>query len=294
MPSFKRRASVIDAGSVDVPSKEPEGPEGEVEPTQALALAEEAEAEAAEAEAVAAAAHARARAARLRRQAQEAEEAEAAEKAAAEAEAAEATEKAAAGTDEVDYDAALDELEPDADAEAPVKEKGSVRRHLRLPLPTWKGVAVTLMALLTLAGIAASSYMVYLHRQETATQQRTAEYVAAGRQSVVTLMSLDFNKAQADVQRIIDNSTGEFRQDFQDEAANFAKVAQDSKVITQVEINSAAVKTMTDTTATVIVSATSRITNSQGAKEDPRSWRLSVDLAREGDQIKMSKVEFVP
>ena len=51
---------------------------------------------------------------------------------------------------------------------------------------------------------------------------------------------------------------------------------------------------MTDDTAIVLVAASSRVTNSAGAKQEPRSWRLRVDLQRDGDQIKMSKVEFVP
>jgi len=42
------------------------------------------------------------------------------------------------------------------------------------------------------------------------------------------------------------------------------------------------------------VSASSRVTNAAGAKQEPRSWRLSVDVNRDGDQLKMSKVEFVP
>jgi len=51
---------------------------------------------------------------------------------------------------------------------------------------------------------------------------------------------------------------------------------------------------MTDNSAVVLVSASSRVTNAAGAKQEPRTWRLSVDLERVGDQIKMSKVEFVP
>ena len=44
----------------------------------------------------------------------------------------------------------------------------------------------------------------------------------------------------------------------------------------------------------VLVAAASTITNAQGAKDDPRSWRLIVSMARDGDQIKMAKVEFAP
>ena len=112
------------------------------------------------------------------------------------------------------------------------------------------------------------------HRQQAADQQRRAEYSAAARQSVVTLMSLDFNKAKDDVQRIIDNSTGGFRDDFKKQADDFITVTQESKVITEVTVNATAVESMTDDTAVVLVSATSSVTNSAGAKQEPRSWRL--------------------
>lgn len=71
-------------------------------------------------------------------------------------------------------------------------------------------------------------------------------------------------------------------------------MARASKVITEVTVNSVAVESMTENSAVVLVAASSRVTNSEGANQEPRTWRLSVDLQREGDQIKMSKVEFVP
>ncbi|MGZ5391985.1 MAG: hypothetical protein ACXWD3_09100, partial [Mycobacterium sp.] len=158
-----------------------------------------------------------------------------------------------------------------------------------------KIVAMTLAVLGTAALITVSVLMVNQHRKAVATQQLGAEYQAAGRQSVVTLMSLDFNNAEADVQRIIDNTTGQFQKDFQDQQADFIKVAQDAKVITDVNVTATAVESMTPTSAVVLIAATSRVTNSSGAKQEPRAWRLSVNLERvDGGQVKMSKVEFVP
>ncbi len=157
-----------------------------------------------------------------------------------------------------------------------------------------KIVAITVGVLGTAALVAASVYMVRQDRQADDGQRLNAEYAAAGRQSVVTLMSLDFNNAQDDVKQIIDNSTGQFKKDFEDQSADFVKVAQDSKVITDVTVNSTAVESMSQDSAVVIVSATSRVTNSAGAKQEPRAWRLSVNLQRDGGQVKMSKVEFVP
>jgi Mce-associated membrane protein len=107
-------------------------------------------------------------------------------------------------------------------------------------------------------------------------------------------MSLDFNKAQENVQQIIDNSTGQFKTDFENQADDFVKVAQESKVVTDVTVNATAVEKMSPDTAVVLVAATSRVTNAAGAKQEPRAWRLSVNLKREGGQIKMEKVEFVP
>ncbi|HYZ69847.1 MAG TPA: hypothetical protein VE666_18965 [Mycobacterium sp.] len=308
MPSFRRRASVIDADRVDEP---PQDPGKSADAAEALALAEEAEAEAAEAEAIAAAARARARAIRLRRQARSASSEVAAdtdidktETAETETEAADAESEAADVVAEpleaTEVDEASSEIDGSRDgskqddADEPVQhEPAGERRRSRLGR-ILKVVVSAVAIACTAALITLSVLMVVSHRHEAADQQRRAEYAAAARQSVVTLMSLDFKKAKDDVQRIIDNSTGQFRDDFKNQAEDFIKVAQDSKVVTEVTVNATAVESMTNDSAVVLVSATSRVTNSAGAKQEPRSWRLAVNLQRDGGQIKMSKVEFIP
>ncbi|MFG1932556.1 hypothetical protein ACGFK1_18220 [Mycobacterium sp. NPDC048908] len=284
MPSFRRRASVIDADRVDEPPREPDRA---ADASEALTLADEAEAEAAEAEAIAAAARARARAIRLRRQAQSA---------GADAEAPDAP-KPAVADDEPQASVAVELTEPTVavgdDAAADVTAE-PVGKRPSLVLRVLKVVTTVVAIAATAALITLSVLMVISHRQQAAEQQNRAEFTAAARQSVVTLMSLDFNKAKEDVQRIIDNSTGQFHDDFKNEAEDFIKVTQDSKVVTEVTVNATGVESMTDNSAVVLVSASSRVTNAAGAKQEPRSWRLSVNLERVGDQIKMSKVEFVP
>jgi Mce-associated membrane protein len=304
VPSFRRRASVIDADRVDEPRQEPER---SADAAEALALAEEAEAEAAEADAIAAAARARARAIRLRRQAKAAGSGAPAQvEATAAAETEVAADDIAAAADDVETDAADAETEASDVAAEPIEatevdeaeesetgEPDRKRRRWRLG-GILKVLAAAVAIACTCALITLSVLMVLGHRHHEAENQMRAEYVAAGRQSVVTLMSLDFNKAKDDVQRIIDNSTGQFRDDFKNQADDFIKVAQDSKVITEVTINATGVESMTKDSAVVLVSATSRVTNAAGAKQEPRTWRLSVNLQRDGGQIKMAKVEFVP
>ncbi|BBX01498.1 hypothetical protein BST36_15725 [Mycolicibacterium moriokaense] len=305
MPSFRRRASATDTDHVEEPADKVEdevdemvedtvedtvddtADDSEVDP---LTLAEQAEAEAAEAEARAAAARARARAIRLRREAEEAKKARA-EKAEAEAESKTEADTVVAEPDNA-TEADTDTAEDDVKKEDGEEDAAPKRRRWGLVL---KIVAMTLAILGTVALLAASGYMIVQHRKEVDLQKLNGEYLAAGRQSVVTLMSLDFNKAQEDVDRIIANSTGQFKTDFENQAEDFVKVAQESKVVTDVTVTAAAVESMTPNSAVVLVAATSRVTNAAGAKQEPRAWRLSVNLERvEDGQVKMSKVEFVP
>jgi Mce-associated membrane protein len=238
----------------------------------ALALAEQAEAEAAEAEALAAAARARARAIKLRR----------------EAEAGAETDPEASQTDEV--------AEAAEAAETPHEAEPARLTRRRLQAPNLSGLARWLGAagiVATCGLLAASGWMLWHHHTVLAERQRSAAFVAAARQGVINLTSLDFNKAKEDVQRVLDSSTGEFRDDFQRRADDFAAVVKDSKAVTEGSVAATAVESMSKDSAVVLVLANERVTNSAGAKDDPRAFRFRVSVIRDGDQLKISKVEFV-
>jgi Mce-associated membrane protein len=141
---------------------------------------------------------------------------------------------------------------------------------------------------------AAAGAVWWQHRETAQNQQRSAEFAAAARQGVVNLMSLDYSTAKDDVGRLINNTTDDFRKDLESTRDDFIKVVQDSKVSTTCTVNATAVQSMSVDSAIVLVAATSDVTNTAGAKHDPRTWRLGVTITRDGDQLKMSKVEFVP
>jgi Mce-associated membrane protein len=263
----------------------------------ARALLEEAEAEAAEAEALAAAARARARAARLRR--------EALAEAAQTPEATETTEAAETpDTEEPSSDAAdaadtaedsgaqSDEDAPEETVEAAEPESRPSRRRLRLPSlsATLKVAAVVLI----LGFVGVTGYMAWQDHEATERSRRAANFLAGARQGIINMTSLDFNHAKEDVQRVIDSSTGQFRDDFAQRAKDFTSVVEQSKVTTQGTVNAAALESMDGNSASVLVSATSKITNAAGAKDEPRVFRLRVTVTEDGGQYKMSKVDFVP
>lgn len=239
-------------------------PESETPDADGAASAEAAEAAAAEAEARAEAA--RARADELRR-------------------------KLAAGSDapEVDETIIDDEL-----VEATDDEPAEVPPAKKRRLPGRAALAASLVLVAVAGLLGATGWMLWEHRKADAERHRTAEYAAAARQGVVNLMSMDYAHAQESVQRVIDDSMGRMKTNFEDTSKDLIKALQDSKMVTKVTVNDAAVESMDEETATVLIAATSHREGPNAPKEDqqPRVWRVVVTVQRDGGQIKMSDVEF--
>jgi Mce-associated membrane protein len=198
---------------------------------------------------------------------------------------------------EADEDAAADAADESEDAEpAPdATEADAVptkRRRLRRPGVKALTAAVAVLAIIGLLSV--TGYLLLQHRDAEAKRHRTAEFSAAARQGVVNLMSMDFNQAKESVQRVIDDSTGKFKSNFQDGSEDLIKAMQQAKVVTKVTVNDAAVESMDKDSATVLVAATSQRVGPDAPKEDqqPRVWRVVVSLQRDGDQLKVSDVEF--
>jgi Mce-associated membrane protein len=146
-----------------------------------------------------------------------------------------------------------------------------------------------LATLLVLSGL-------MLHHLHGAAQreQHIAEFAAAARQAVVNLMSLDFTKGEQDVQRVINTTTGQFRDEFLKTKDDVLKVMKESKVVIKIDVKVVGVESMTDNSADVLVAATSRVSSSTSAQQPPHAWRLGVTVEKDGGALKMSKVEFIP
>jgi len=246
-------------------------------PSDADALLEEAEAEAAAAEAVADAAKARARAARLRREARAAR-----------------LRREALGVPEPTDDYSDDEYydgDYDDDYEEDYDERLTEQTGWRRRMPMIAAVAAIVL-IVCFAG--ASVYMVFQHRDNAQHHQREAAFVEGAKHGVLNMISLNYNKAKEDVQRVIDSSTGQFKDDFQRSANDFIAVVTQSKTITEGTVNAAALESIEEDSAVVLVAATSQVTNAPAGKDEPpKVWRLKVTVAEVGGQYKMSKVEYV-
>lgn len=150
---------------------------------------------------------------------------------------------------------------------------------------------ITVMLCVTGAG---SGYILWKHHGAVREREKTAEFVVGAREAVVALMSLGFQNAKQGAQRVVDDSTGEFRDDFTKHLNDFTKDLEQAKVATTVTVNGAAVQSIKGDSAKVLVAVTSEVSNSAGAQHEPRAWRLIVTVTRDGGKPKMSKLEFVP
>ncbi len=188
--------------------------------------------------------------------------------------------------------------EPDGEGDgrvAPAEgEAEAPSRRRRLHRPSRKAMAVTVALVFVCATLAASGYLLWLHHKAVQQRQRTAEFATAARNAVVTMMSIDPGKARDDMQRFADDTTGPFKAGILMGAEDAVKALEQSKVSSKGTVQAAAVESMTKDSAIVLVAAKSEFSKPGQAKPESRSSRLVVSVQRDGGQLKISRVEFVP
>jgi len=196
--------------------------------------------------------------------------------------------------DRAETEAVTEVAEPAPETTTAVAEPAGWRSRIHIG---WVGrhlpaVAAALVALAVGGLLVSDVLMLVGHRAVLQRERQAAEYSAAARQGVVTVMSLNYETVDDDVKRILDNSTGEFRKDFEAHADDFIKTAREAKAIAEAAATVSGIESMSANEAVVLVAATTKVTNAAGAKEELRSWRLTIHMTRDGDQAKVSKVDF--
>jgi Mce-associated membrane protein len=148
------------------------------------------------------------------------------------------------------------------------------------------GVVVVLAALVGWFGFR-------FHQSHQAQAQRS-QFVQAARQGALNLTTIDWQKADADVQRILDSATGQFYDDFAKRSGPFVELVKQAKSVSVGTVSEAGLESQTADSAQVLV-AVSVTTSYNGAPQpDPHAWRMRISVQKVGDQEKVSNVEFVP
>jgi serine/threonine protein kinase, bacterial len=168
--------------------------------------------------------------------------------------------------------------------------------------PPSESRAMTLAAIvvplaLTLALIGAIAFATTQFGRPAAQQVISAPqwqpYVEAAKRFSVQLMSIDVRSADADIQRILSQSTGDFRDNFISRRSDFLEAVRDNQVTSDATVKGAGLESIDGTTAQVLVAVSSRLTDSTGTTRDPRLWRLRMHVVQADQAYKISTVEFV-
>lgn len=118
-------------------------------------------------------------------------------------------------------------------------------------------------------------------------------FVQMARQGAMDLTTIDYAHVDSDVQRILDSSTGKFRDDFQSRSRPFVDVVKQAQSKSEGTIAAAGLESLAGDSARVLVAVAVK-TTSAGNQSDTKAWRMRIDVQKVGDSAKMSNVEFVP
>jgi len=157
--------------------------------------------------------------------------------------------------------------------------------------PPWRARRGMIAALVALVAITA--FFGWRDVQVRRDEQLRASMVQAGRDGVLALTSIDHERVDDDVQRILDTSTGKFRDDFAQRAESFKDAARkaDSKSVgTVVE---SGFESFDGDLGKVLVAMIVMTSNRGAPEQQPKGWRTRVSVIRDGGAFKVAAVEFI-
>ena len=128
-------------------------------------------------------------------------------------------------------------------------------------------------------------------RQDDAARE---QMVAAGREVVLALTTIDHTQIDRDVQRILDASTGAFRDDFAQRAETFKAAARKAESTSVGTVREVGLESAEGDSARVLVALTVMTSNRGAPEQQPKSWRTRVTVTKVDDGFKVAAVEFVP
>lgn len=118
--------------------------------------------------------------------------------------------------------------------------------------------------------------------------------VEAAREVALDLTTVDFPDAKANVQAVLDRSTGNFKRQFGQNAEPYIGVLTEGKVRSQGEVTEIAVRDYDGQIAHVLVAVKAQIKNSSTPDGEERFYRMDTEMQKVDGNWLVARVEFVP
>ncbi|KLL12548.1 hypothetical protein BL254_22255 [Protofrankia sp. BMG5.30] len=153
------------------------------------------------------------------------------------------------------------------------------------------------MALSVLVVVLVATTVVFSLRWQNghAADARRNDAVAAARQVALNLTSINFNTADADVNRLISGATGDFRNLFTQNLDSYVDIVKQNQVVTTGQVTEAGVQDINANIAHIILAVQSTVRNTAVSNGEVRTYRMALQMERHGDgSWLVSRVDFVP
>ncbi|NNM47457.1 hypothetical protein HJG52_15780 [Knoellia sp. DB2414S] len=156
------------------------------------------------------------------------------------------------------------------------------------PKLLWTLVVLALVATVALAATRGREW--YAARQ---TEQANSAALAAAKQLAVNFVTVDYEKVDADTNRVKAGATGEFLKSYSASVDQLKKVLVANKSVSTVQRTEAALVSGDRDSAVALVGVVAPTKNTSVPDGETKTYRMRLDLRLVGEQWKVENLEFV-
>jgi Mce-associated membrane protein len=124
-------------------------------------------------------------------------------------------------------------------------------------------------------------------------EQKRELFLQVARQSAHDMTSISHTQVDADVQRILDISIGQFHDEFAQRRQPFIEHIKQEQSTSQGTVAEAGLESIGDSSARALVTVAVKLTKADSGEQKLDGFRLRIDLRRVGVGAKVSEVEYV-
>lgn len=158
--------------------------------------------------------------------------------------------------------------------------------------PTLRVALVTGLVLVAVL-VSLCAWLGYRAHQARQAEQFQDRLVRVAKQSAIDLTSIDYEHADADIQRILDSSTGAFYDDFKSRSGSLVDVVKKVRSKSVGAVTEAGLESISGREGKVLLAVAVSTTKGGAPDGQPRHWRMRVTVSGSGPDVKVSKVDFV-
>ena len=130
-------------------------------------------------------------------------------------------------------------------------------------------------------------------QEARAADDRRDDALRYARQMALNLTSISVQELDADIEQVLDGATGEFEDDFARRSDNLREVLTSNEVVSEGRVLDAALVRSDDESATALVVVDATVRNSANPDGGVNTYRMKLELERQGDRWLTSLLEFV-